>query len=48
MKLMEYYRDSDFPVTIVRPSHTYDKTIPIAIGGWKEYTTVNRIKKKKK
>ena len=48
MKLMEYYRDSDFPVTIVRPSHTYDKTIPIAIGGWKEYTAVNRIKKKDK
>ena len=47
-KLMESYRDSDFPVTIVRPSHTYDKTIPIAIGGWKEYTAVNRIKNKEK
>jgi nucleoside-diphosphate-sugar epimerase len=48
IRLMEYYRESDFPVTIVRPSHTYDKTIPIAIGGWKEYTAVNRIKKKEK
>jgi nucleoside-diphosphate-sugar epimerase len=48
MELMDYYRESDFPVTIVRPSHTYDKTIPIAIGGWKEYTAVNRIKKKEK
>jgi nucleoside-diphosphate-sugar epimerase len=48
MKLMEYYRDSEFPVTIVRPSHTYDKTIPIVIGGWKEYTTVSRIKMKRR
>lgn len=48
MKLMEFYRDFDFPVTIVRPSHTYDKVIPIAIGGWKEYATVNRIKNKEK
>ncbi len=48
IKLTELYRDYDFPVTIVRPSHTYDKTIPIAIGGWTEYTTVNRIKKKEK
>lgn len=42
-KLMNAYRDEDFPVTIVRPSHTYDTVIPIAIGGFKEYTTANRI-----
>ena len=47
-KLLDSYRNFDFPVTIVRPSHTYDKVIPIAIGGWKEYTTVNRIKNKEK
>ncbi len=38
-------REPDFPYTIVRPSHTYRNTIPISIGGWREYTTVSRIKK---
>lgn len=38
-------REPDFPYTIVRPSHTYSSVIPITIGGWKEYTTVDRIKK---
>lgn len=28
------YRDSGFPVTIVRPSHTYDKTKTVLSGGW--------------
>lgn len=34
-----------FPATIVRPSHTYSTFIPICIGGWDEYTTVDRMKK---
>lgn len=38
-------REPDFPYTIMRPSHTYRNTIPISIGGWREYTTVDRIKK---
>jgi len=38
-------REPEFPYTIVRPSHTYSSVIPITIGGWKEYTTVDRIKK---
>ncbi|MES1196050.1 MAG: NAD-dependent epimerase/dehydratase family protein, partial [Steroidobacter sp.] len=38
-------REPDFPYTIVRPSHTYSRVIPITIGGWTEYTTVDRIKK---
>lgn len=33
-----------FPYTIVRPSHTYSRVIPITIGGWTEYTTVARMK----
>lgn len=34
--LMEEYRSSGFPVTVVRPSHTYDKTnIPVALHGAK-------------
>jgi len=37
--------EPDFPWTIVRPSHTYRNVIPIGIGGWTEYTTVDRIKR---
>src|SRR5690606_11596247 len=37
------YREDDFPITIVRPSLTYDTVIPIAIGGFKEFTTAHRI-----
>ncbi len=37
------YRDFDFPITIVRPSLTYDTVIPVAIGGFNEYTTCQRI-----
>lgn len=46
--LFKAYRNDDFPVTIVRPSLTYDTVIPLPIGGWKEYTVVDRIKKGKK
>lgn len=42
--LISHFRQTGFPCTIVRPSHTYDTVIPIAIGGWHEYTAVNRIK----
>jgi nucleoside-diphosphate-sugar epimerase len=47
-KLMSLYRSENFPVTIVRPSLTYDTVIPVPVGGWTEYTTVDRIKKGKK
>lgn len=43
--LMEAYRNEGFPFTVVRPSHTYDTIIPIAIGGGGEYTAIDRIKK---
>jgi len=34
--LMEEYRKNGFPITIVRPSHTYDKTaVPVAVHGGK-------------
>jgi len=46
--LAKYYREQGFPMTIVRPSHTYDTVIPIAIGGFKEFTTADRILKGKK
>ncbi|HVO73239.1 MAG TPA: SDR family oxidoreductase [Ignavibacteriaceae bacterium] len=44
-RLNKAYRDEGFPITIVRPSHTYDNVIPVAIGGWTEYTIVDRMKK---
>lgn len=47
-KLMELQNQYGFPVTIVRPSHTYETVIPVAIGGFKQYTIVDRIKKGKK
>ncbi len=42
-RLTQAYREEGFPITIVRPSLTYDTVIPIAIGGFKEYTTADRI-----
>lgn len=42
--LMIEFQSKQFPVTIVRPSLTYDTVIPVPIGGWNEYTVVDRIK----
>jgi nucleoside-diphosphate-sugar epimerase len=42
-RLMRAYREEGFPVTIVRPSHTYDKSFPAAIGGGTSYTLVDRL-----
>lgn len=44
-RLMRAYREEGFPVTIVRPSLTYDPNFPIAIGGWGCYTLADRLKK---
>lgn len=46
--LQKVYQEEAFPMTIIRPSHTYNTTIPLSIGGWKEYTAVDRMKKGKK
>lgn len=47
--LMEAYRSQSFPVTIVRPSHTYGKTwIPAGIDCRKPWTLIDRIRKGKK
>ena len=46
-RLQRAYREEGFPMTIVRPSLTYDTVIPIAIGGFNEYTTADRILKGK-
>ncbi|MCL6591000.1 MAG: SDR family oxidoreductase [Firmicutes bacterium] len=42
-RLNQAYRDTGFPMTIVRPSLTYDTVIPVALAGFKEYTIVDRI-----
>ena len=42
-RLQKAYREEGFPITIVRPSLTYDTVIPIAIGGFKAYNTAERI-----
>lgn len=47
-RLLKAWRDEDFPVTIVRPSLTYDNQIPTALCGWNGYTIIDRMKKGKK
>ncbi len=46
--LNKLYREENFPITIVRPSHTYDTIIPVAIGSGSEYNIVERMRKGKK
>lgn len=43
--LMSAYRERGFPVTIVRPSHTYYSVIPVSLGGWEEFTVIDRMRK---
>lgn len=47
--LMEEYRASGFPVTIIRPSHTYGPSqIPFCVGSWLHpWTVVDRMKQGK-
>ncbi|MEZ4592439.1 MAG: SDR family oxidoreductase [Chloroflexota bacterium] len=44
-RLMRAYRESGFPVTVIRPSHTYDQTLLPMRG---RYTVVNRMRQGKK
>jgi len=41
-RLMQAYREESFPVTIVRPSHTYDQTLLPVRGG---YTVIERMRR---
>ena len=43
--LLAAYRTDGFPITIVRPSLTYDTVLPLAMGGWTEFTVIERIRK---
>ncbi len=46
--LLKAYREEDFPVTIVRPSHTYESVIPADIGSWEDFTLIDRMRNGKK
>ena len=50
MCIRDRYRKNDFPITIVRPSHTYGKTsIPAAINSSKApWTLIDRMRRGKK
>jgi nucleoside-diphosphate-sugar epimerase len=41
--LNKLYREKGFPITIVRPSLTYDTVIPLAICCWDDWTVAERI-----
>lgn len=43
-RLLRAYREQDFPITIVRPSHTYDCTLLPPHGGW---TVIDRMRRGK-
>lgn len=45
--LNKLYRENSFPMTIVRPSLTYETVIPVAMGSWDDYTIIDRMKKGK-
>jgi nucleoside-diphosphate-sugar epimerase len=45
--LLRAYREEKFPVTIVRPSYTYNHYFPVAVGGFGCYTLADRLKKGK-
>ena len=39
------YRENGFPAVIIRPSLTYETVWPIAIGGWDDFTLIDRIRR---
>jgi nucleoside-diphosphate-sugar epimerase len=45
-RLMQAYRTRGFPITLVRPSHTYDSIVPTSVGA-SDYTVVDRMRNDK-
>jgi len=43
-RLLRAYHEENFPVTIVRPSYTYNHYFPVAVGGFGCYTLADRLK----
>jgi nucleoside-diphosphate-sugar epimerase len=44
-RLVQAYREDGFPITVVRPSHTYDRTLLPMHGG---YTNIDRMRRGQK
>jgi nucleoside-diphosphate-sugar epimerase len=42
VELWDAYRDGDFPLTVVRPFHTYDRTTIPVLSGW---TAIDRMRR---
>lgn len=45
LRLNQAFREEGFPAVIVRPSHTYDTVLPLAIGGWQDYSIIARLRR---
>jgi len=43
--LVKMHRERGFPMTIIRPSHTYYSVIPLSLGGWEEFTIIDRMRR---
>ena len=43
-ELNRAYHETGFPITIVRPSHTYDTIIPASAGGGNKYNIIHRLR----
>ena len=48
MLLGDLHRREGFPMAIVRPSLTYDTVFPVALGGWNDFTIVDRMRRGQK
>lgn len=46
-RLLRAYREENFPVTIVRPSYTYNHYFPLAVGGFGCFTLADRLRQGK-
>jgi nucleoside-diphosphate-sugar epimerase len=44
-RLLAAFGSAGFPVTIVRPSLTYDTVIPLPLASWQEFTLVERMRR---
>ncbi|MFT3895115.1 MAG: SDR family oxidoreductase [Anaerolineales bacterium] len=49
-RLMNAYQEENFPVTIIRPSHTYGPSqIPLCVSSWQHpWTVIDRMKRRQK
>jgi nucleoside-diphosphate-sugar epimerase len=48
MRLGRAFREVGFPAVIVRPSHTYDTVLPLSVGGWTDFSIIERMRRGEK